>query len=251
MIGKVVGVWRESDDKLSLGMLIAMNLIPLGGAIFAGWDVGFILLVYWAENVVLGVYNIAKLAMAQGGTGHFNPACVPLIPFFMVHYGMFCLVHGIFVLVLGKGGMPGPGFDPFESLPRMLGGELLIPVLGLAVSHGVSFFQNYVGKGEYKNRTAAAQMAAPYGRIVILYVVILFGSFVVMLCGSPLPLLILLVLVKIAIDVGLHAWSHSGKKMCDLKAMNERILKAQQGRRRRCRVRGNTRNSTRISPPTT
>ena len=50
----------------------------------------------------------------------------------------------------------------------------------------------------------------------------------VMLCGSPLPLLILLVLVKIAIDVGLHAWSHSGKKMCDLKAMNERILKAQQ-----------------------
>ena len=103
-----VGYWRDSEDKLSLGMLIAMNLIPLGGAIFAGWDVGFILLVYWAENVVIGGYNIVKMAMAQGGKGKFDPTCLPLIPFFLVHYGMFCFGHGIFVLVLGQGGMPQP-----------------------------------------------------------------------------------------------------------------------------------------------
>lgn len=207
--------WSESDDKLSLGMLITMNLIPLGGVIFAGWEVGFILLVYWAENVVIGVYNIAKMAMAQGGTGKFNPACIPLIPFFLVHYGMFCFVHGIFVLVLGQGGMSGPGGDPLNALIGSFSGELLIPLLGLAASHGVSFFQNYVGKGEYRERTAPGQMAAPYGRIVILHVVLLFGGFVVMLLKSPWPLLALLVLIKIVVDLGLHAFSHRGKKFLE------------------------------------
>lgn len=232
LIGKVGGIWRESSDKLSLGMLIGMNLVPLGGAIFAGWEVGFILLVYWAENVVLGVINVGKLAMAQGGTGRFNPACIPLIPFFMVHYGMFCFVHGIFVLVLGQGGKMGGGFNPFSALVGQFSGDLLWPVLGLAVSHGVSFWQNYLGKGEYKERTAPAQMIAPYGRIVILHVVILFGGFVVMLFGSPLPLLILLVLIKIAIDLGLHAWSHGGKKLFAVKALNDQIIKQQSERRR-------------------
>jgi len=111
-------------------------------------------------------------------------------------------------------------------------GALLWPVMGLAVSHGVSFWQNYIGKGEYKERTAPAQMFAPYGRIVVLHVVILFGGFVVMLFGSPLPLLILLVLIKIVIDLGLHAWSHSGKKLFDVKALNDRIIKQQSERRR-------------------
>lgn len=231
VIGKVASVWRGSEDKLSLGMLIAMNLIPLGGAIFAGWDVGFILLVYWAENVVIGAYNVLKMVMARGGDG-FDASAFFLIPFFTVHYGGFCFVHGVFVLVLGQGGKLGGRFDPFEQLMQSFTGALLIPVLGLAISHGVSFFQNYLGRGENLKTTAPQLMAAPYGRIVILHVVILFGGFVVMLCGSPLPLLILLVLVKIAIDLGLHAWSHSGKKMFDLKAMNERILKAQQERQR-------------------
>lgn len=225
MVQKLTGAWRESSDKLSLGMLIAMNLVPLGGAIFAGWDVSFILLVYWAENVVLGVINIGKLAMAQGGTGKFNPVCIPLIPFFVVHYGLFCFVHGIFVLVLGQGGKMGGGFDPFRALPAQFTEALLIPVLGLAVSHGVSFWQNYIGKGEYKERTPPAQMFAPYGRIVILHVVLLLGGFVVMLFGSPLPLLILLVLIKIVIDLGLHAFSHGGKRIFSIKAMNDQIIK--------------------------
>lgn len=233
IIQRLTGIWQQSEDKLSLGMLIAMNLVPLGGAIFASWDVGFILLVYWAENVVLGVINIAKLAMAQGGTGGFRPACIPLIPFFMVHYGMFCFVHGIFVMVLGQGGMPRGGFDPFNGLVNQFSGALLWPVLGLAVSHGVSFFQNYIGKGEYKDRTAGAQMFAPYGRIVILHVVILFGGFVVMLLKSPLPLLILLVLIKIVIDLGLHSWSHGGKKLFDLKTLNDQVIKQHQERARR------------------
>jgi len=217
LIQTLTGMWRQSEDRLSLGMLLAMNLIPLGGAIFAGWDVGFILLVYWAENVVIGVINVAKLAMAQGGTGRFDPACIPMIPFFMVHYGMFCFGHGVFVLVLSQGGLQGAGFDPFTALPQRLKGELLIPVIGLAISHGVSFFQNYIGKGEYRERSAAAQMLAPYGRIVILHVVILFGGFVVMLLGSALPLLILLVLIKIVIDLALHARSHGGGKLFEWK----------------------------------
>lgn len=229
LIGKLVGSWRESSDKLSLGMLVAMNLVPLGGAIFAGWDVGFILLVYWAENLVVGVYNALKMGMAQSGTGRFNPGCIPLIPFFMFHYGMFCFVHGVFVVVLGRGGKLGG--SPFEELSGVFTGELLWPVLGLAVSHGVSFFQNYIGKGEYREKSAAGQMAAPYGRIVILHVVVLFGGFVVMVLKSPLPLLILLVLIKIVIDLVMHKVSHSATKLFGVGSLKEQLLKRQQEHR--------------------
>ncbi len=210
-------------------MLVAMNLVPLGGAIFAGWDVGFILLVYWAENLVVGFYNVLKMAIARGGKERWHPVSLGLIPFFAVHYGIFCLVHGVFVLVLGQSGKSFRG-DPIDALLGNLSGGLLWPMLALVVSHGCSFLQNYVGKGEYKTRSVQSLMIAPYGRIVLLHVVILFGGFVVMLFNSPLPLLILLIGLKILIDLFLHAAAHQSKNSGGVSGLAD-LLK-QSGRQR-------------------
>ena len=44
--------------------LLAANAIPLFGVLFLEWDAFFIVLLYWSENLVIGFYNILKIAFA-------------------------------------------------------------------------------------------------------------------------------------------------------------------------------------------
>jgi uncharacterized membrane-anchored protein len=80
--------------------------------------------------------------------------------------------------------------------------------LGLLLSHLYSFATNFIGKGEYRRTAAPMLMAAPYGRIVILHIAIIFGAFATMTLGSPVPLLALLVIGKIILDLKMHLRSH-------------------------------------------
>jgi len=140
-----------------------------------------------------------------------------IIPFFTFHYGMFCFVHGAFVfLLLGNEGRSGFGSGPgpnLDNLPEMIrtgvDGGTLWAALALLGSHLFSFFVNYLGKGEYRRTAAPLLMFAPYGRIVVLHVAILFGAFVIMWLGSPVVLLVLLIAGKTCLDLGLHVWSHT------------------------------------------
>jgi hypothetical protein len=57
----------------------------------------------------------------------------------------------------------------------------------------VSFFWNYVARGEYRRTSPVAQMFAPYGRMAVLHVTIVLGAMPVLLLGSPIGLLLVLV----------------------------------------------------------
>ncbi len=151
-----------------------------------------------------------------------------LVPFFCFHYFFFCLVHGFFVSVFAGGaftgntsgplpfdmpeggGWPGPliFFQLFYSLlTGALGGLStggLLAVSGLAISHGVSFFRNYIGHGEYKQSYTILEMFRPYPRIVVLHLGIMAGGIATLLLGSPLPLVIVLMIGKTVLDAKLY-----------------------------------------------
>src|SRR4029079_4830903 len=74
----------------------------------------------------------------------------------------------------------------------------------LTASHLVSFFTNYIGRGEYRRTTVPLQMFRPYGRIVILHLAILLGGFVAFTLGSNFFVLLLLVAGKTLLDLSLH-----------------------------------------------
>ena len=46
--------------------LIGMNLIPLVGVFWFGWDVSVIIFLYWLENVIIGLLNIPKILSCKG-----------------------------------------------------------------------------------------------------------------------------------------------------------------------------------------
>jgi len=186
--------------------LVGANLVPLAGVLFFGWAVFPVVFVFWAENVVIGVFNVLKLITASVRSDADLGARFFLVPFFCVHYGMFCFVHGVFVVVLfGRGqiemhGPPGPAL----FLEALSGQGLGWAVAGLAVSHGISFVSNFLLGGERDRVILARLMVQPYGRIVVLHLAILGGGFLVMALGSPWYGLALLVLLKIGLDVRAH-----------------------------------------------
>jgi len=216
---------KPQKPSFSILALIAANLTPLFGVLFFGWDAAAIVLLYWIENLIIGAYNILRMILVKVKSPSEQLKKLFIIPFFCIHFGGFCAVHGFFLLAFFKLGddlnffaPQGPWLGPlifvqllvaviaqlWESRPP----GMEWPVLGLAVSHGISFIRNYLIGGEYLTLTAGKLMSRPYTRIVLLHVAIIAGGVPIMMLGSPAPLLCILVFLKIGMDVWLHARSH-------------------------------------------
>jgi len=194
--------WRRPS---SIALILA-NLIPVVGVLQFGWEVFPLVFLFWTENVIIGAINVLKMLAANPKSPIAWGAKIFFIPFFCVHYGIFTLVHGVFVLVLFGGGMQGgmgfPGFDTFRRVMEQ--NHLGWAVLGLAVSHGFSFVTNYLGGGEYRRVSVPELMQQPYGRIIVLHITILGGGFLVAALRSPKLGLLVLVALKIALDLRAH-----------------------------------------------
>jgi hypothetical protein len=51
-------------------------------------------------------------------------------------------------------------------------------------------------------------MTAPYSRITVMQLTLIFGGWVILLLGSPVPALALLVVLKTAVDFSAHNAEH-------------------------------------------
>ena len=195
-------------------VLIAANLVPLAGAVLLHWTVFEIVVLFWAENVIIGALNVLRMLMASGGKLVSWLFKVFMIPFFIFHYGMFTFAHGIFVFTLFGGEELESARFPNDIEPMLnsvLAIGLGIPLIALFLSHAFSFFWNYVGKGEYLNADTKSMMVRPYGRIFVLHVTIIIGGFFLLSLGSPIAGLMLLVLLKMIIDLRAHLKEHKDK----------------------------------------
>ena len=215
---RIVAWYRLGSSIWAVVALVVANLIPLIGVLFFGWSVWNILVIYWLENGIVGLINVLKMSIATGdevtpgvtfmvnGRPATSATKMGLIPFFIVHYGIFWFVHGIFVLTL-------PAFFSLMSDDGMTLdlGPVVFAAVGLAISHGLSFWWNFLHGGEYRRTAAAALMFAPYKRLVALHITIIFGAFAVMFTGAPAAAVAVLVAIKTAIDLGLHLAEHRGE----------------------------------------
>jgi len=267
-VGRFFDLYRETATSRSAIALVVANAIPLIGVVLFGWSLWTILVLYWVENGIVGFWTIPKILLAQGspfgglvglassrfgqlsdrrpgalglaaaevaagaaGTVVNGWLRVPLALFFLVHYGIFWVVHGLFVFSLptflgganaGVDAVGTPTFDPSVGLPgfapsvsgggnafgEILWSSVAVGAVALFISHGASFLFTYHGRVEYLRTSAAAQMVAPYGRVVVLHLTILFGAFIAALIGAPIGALIILVVLKTLLDLRIHLATH-------------------------------------------
>jgi len=197
-------------------VLIAANLLPLYGVLVLGWAVLPIMVLFWLENIIIGLLNILRILFASPADEARRVSKFVLVPFFTVHYGLFTAIHGLFVFAL-FGGEPYmalvDGLWTIDAARRAITEFALWPGIGaLAASHLFSFFWNYLGQREYQQARPEALMQAPYSRVIVLHVVIIFGGLLIQLFHSPLWALLLLIGLKIGVDLRAHLKEHRGQQ---------------------------------------
>lgn len=173
--------------------LVLSNLVPLVGVALFGWSLWMVMCLYWLENAVIGAYAWLRILLAGGGDDTAG-ARLGTATFFAVHYGGFWLGHGVFLLAT---------FASDDWDVEAVGAGLL----SLVASHGVSFVMNYLRR-ERAWAVASVEMFKPYGRVVLLHLVILAGGAIVRAGNSPVWALALLVVLKTALDLAVHLVGH-------------------------------------------
>lgn len=197
----------------AVGLLLA-NVVPLLGVIFWGWDEVLVLAVFWIENLLIGFFNIMK--MAASSLVARRPSGLFLITFFLIHYGAFCSIHGILLTDLLGFEVTTPGFlaelslGPGELFIRAavivhsflieLAPHIWLGIAALFLSHLVSFIENYLLNGEVFRARANDLMAKPYTQIIVMHAGLLLGAVVLQQFGSPVWMLALIVFLKVLAD---------------------------------------------------
>jgi len=209
--------YQGERRRISLIALIVVNTLPLLGVLFFGWDVAALMILYWSENLVIGFYTLVKMLLVSPLGGLFSGL------FFLIHYGGFCGVHGLFIvmMLLDEEFSPFPD-DPwpvFLVFPQILFNvsrhvlasappEWLWAFAALFASHGISFVVNFLVGPEREHTNVSQLMGAPYGRIMILHIAILLRGCATMALGQPLYMLIVLILLKTGMDIGMNIRQH-------------------------------------------
>jgi len=222
MIRLVEGIKKD----YSIIALIIANLVPLVGMLFWGWTLLSVLIFYWLESAVIGIFNVPKMLLAstipKGSSLPINQRIIITIilkfflaPFFLMHYGAFMMVHLLFIFLISSLADSNLGTGIITNMGQAIS-PMVYPALFLFASHGISFFVNFIGKEEYKKESIKNLMAAPYKRITVMHLTLLLGGFLgVILSASTgsksasLGIISFFIILKIYFDIKAHNIEHS------------------------------------------
>lgn len=176
-----------------LGILL-VNAIPLIGVLWFGWSVFEVLFLYWFENLAIGITHAVRMEISTRTNRVLTGRSTTT--FFMLHYGLFTLVHGVFVVTFF--GVIAGGFSE-------VGQGFLVPVLAVMAWQVVFLVLDTVRAQGFQGRTPDDLMFEPYPRVLALHITVLAGGWFVGEMGSPVWALAILVGFKTAFDLGI-AW---------------------------------------------
>lgn len=169
---------------------IATNAIPLIGVLLFDWSVYEVLLLFWFENVAIGIAHAIRLGVctrtnnAQGG--------LSTTLFFCMHYGIFTVVHGVFVFVY---------FGVVMDGVLNARGSITLPILSIFGWQALKLAVDVQATQGFKGLSPDMMMFEPYPRVFALHVAVLLGGFLIGQMGSPVWALAALVAIKTISDV--------------------------------------------------
>jgi hypothetical protein len=181
-----------------------INLMPLAGIALFGWGAFALMLLYWLENIVIGLMTLGKILFGTWLRDSSNLlAAIPVSIFFVFHYGLFCFVHGVFVVTLFRNaGGAGGAFDlpaivgaAFDSTPEVFWGFVF-----LCVAHGAMLVA-WLFSGAWRGDHPIGEITRPYYRIIVLHVTLLVAGLPVMLMGEPVIGVLILALTKTGFEI--------------------------------------------------
>lgn len=207
--------WRDAiariDPRPPLALLLVATLAPLAGVLWLGWAPASLIGFFWLENVLLGVFHVAKMLAARGTP--YDPrleralAAAALTPeqraaqlatayrvqhfvmpgVFVLHYGAFCVAHGLVIAFVFDG-----AFADFDTAL----GALAIATMAAQFAHSAWRFRR---DPPLVALPRTLLMFQPYARVVVLHLALLLGA-LPMLAGYPLVSALVLAAIKLIAD---------------------------------------------------
>lgn len=189
---------------LPLLAVTAGNLTPIVGVLFYDWSLFDIFYLYWAENILIGGFTAIRMLISGASWGiAMLMGAVFSVAFFTLHYGMFCFGHGMIIFDLFYKGPVDIGkneeyllayaFDTPQSGFYMA----LLGITIIVITEGIKD----IIQDRRDARMPQAIMFAPYGRMIVLHITIIFGGLAAQSLGAPIWALGLLIVLKTGYDV--------------------------------------------------
>lgn len=181
--------------------ILAVDLFPIYAVFQFGWDAAALVFLYWLENLVIGAITLLRMAASSVNNGPAGGIAMLFVgPFFTFHYGMFCFVHGIFLMVfseLSRNSEPGfPNPVGLAEYALATGDHMLVFVGAIAALQLLLFARDFMGRGQWRETDIMSEMAKPYDRVVLLHVGIFVGFGVMIALGQPMLGILALILMR-------------------------------------------------------
>lgn len=199
---------RTYRDPLAW-LTLLVDLLPVIAVVFFGWKAVPLVALYWLENLVIGAFTILRMLGTIAANVLNIPIALFMVPFFTVHYGMFCFGHGIFLSAFAGGGVgdPAPGFNGIRTLVGWAlgtGPYMLWFVGAIILVNAIFYLVDFIGRGDFRNTQLPVEMFAPYGRIVTLHVAIILGAGLMLAFGQPLLGVLILIMLRVGFGMVLN-----------------------------------------------
>ncbi len=205
-----MSIIERVTQKPTAGVLIIANLLPIFGVLFFDWEVIDLLLIYWAESLIIGLFGILKMLVVAKIKKQIS--IIARAIFYCIHYGFFMYGHLVIIFLIFAREKIQEGWYIFSVPPFMSEAfsTIWLALIFLFISHAISFFVNFIGKKEFKEMVQKpnTMMFLPYKRIYVMHLSLLFGGFLVNLAGSHMTGLILFIILKIILDTKAHLKEH-------------------------------------------
>lgn len=184
---------------------LVVDLLPVYAVLQWGWGATPLVLLYWTENIIAGVMTIPRIVISGAALGGIGlVAGIGLSAFFVIHYGLFCAVHGTFLMafVSFAHNPPLENAPIFLDIPKMIEFSInsaphvdwmLYAIIAFQL---LVFFWEFIIKGDWKRSYPTAEMFAPYGRIIVMHFAIFAGAGALILLGQPMWGVLGLILVR-------------------------------------------------------
>ena len=199
---------RTYRDPLAW-LTLLVDLLPIIAVVLFGWKAVPLVALYWLENLVIGAFTILRMLGTIAANALNIPIAMFMVPFFTVHYGMFCFGHGIFLSAFAGGGVgdAAPGFNGMRMLVDWAlgtGPYMLWFVGAIILVNSIFYLVDFIGRGDFRKTQLPVEMFAPYGRIVTLHVAIILGAGLMLAFGQPLLGVLILIILRVVFGMFLN-----------------------------------------------
>jgi len=211
------GFYEKVLQEPSAKSLLAANFLVVLFVVLDNWDLGFALVVFWWQNVIIGVFNVLKILTYPLGQDKISvvnnnkPSSAPqeisatavkavLAGFFAVHYGFFHFGYYSFLAHYFK---------------TVNAGLVFLSVAVFCLQEAYSFVM--IRRGGEKPEDIGRLFFFPYLRIFPMHVIIIVGMIILMVSSGLLGeqmgtmigekvVLVIFMVLKIKADIQMHLY---------------------------------------------